>query len=353
MESKISHFETRVGTITYVTLINRKGASIVLSSLGAGIVSVNVPDKTGKIGDVVIGYDDPADYMGDGPCAGKIAGRYANRIAKGRFVLDGVEYNLPINNGSNHLHGGPDGFQNKIWNVDKVTDTTVVFTLHSPDGDSGYPGNLDVKASYRWYNDNTIKLTLEAKTDAPTVVNLTNHSYFNLSGHESSSIQLHRLKINATRYLPTDSELVPLGNLSTVVGSPMDFKTEQFIGARLTVNFDALKYGKGYDSCWAVDGYVPGKIQPVAFLSESASGRTLEISSDQPGVQVYTGNWLTGSPVGKNGVIYKDYSAVAIECQDFPDAPNNPDFPSTVLRPGEKYVRHINFHFGILNSENK
>lgn len=351
MKSKINSFDTRAGKITFVTLSNEKGAWIVLSSLGAGIVSINVPDGSGVIGDVVIGYDDPADYLADGPCAGKIPGRYANRIAKGRFTLDGVEYTLPINNASNHLHGGPDGFQNHIWNVDNVTDSSVTFSHRSPDGDAGYPGNLDVKATYTWDDTNTVRLTLEAETDAPTVVNLTNHSYFNLSGHESSSAMCHRLKLNASYYLPTDNELIPVGAPAPVSGTPMDFTKPRFIGSHIADDFDALKFGKGYDNCWVIDNYEPGKIQPVAYITDLESGRTLEISSDQPGVQVYTGNWLTGSPVGKNGVIYKDYSAVAVECQDFPDAPNRPDFPSTVLRPGQKYERHINFRFGTLMTD--
>ncbi|MDE6073756.1 MAG: galactose mutarotase [Muribaculaceae bacterium] len=353
MKSKISYFDTRAGKITFVSLSNEKGAWIVLSSLGAGIVSVNVPDGVGVIDDVVIGYDDPADYMGDGPCAGKIPGRYANRIAKGRFTLDGVEYNLPVNNASNHLHGGPDGFQNKIWEVENVTDSSVTFVHHSPDGDSGYPGNLDVKSTYTWDDNNMIMLTLEAVTDAPTVVNLTNHSYFNLSGHDASTAMCHLLKLNASRYLPTDNELIPTGEIADVAGTPMDFTKARMIGSRISDEFDALKYGKGYDNCWIVDNYEPGKMQQVAYIVDIESGRTLDIASDQPGVQVYTGNWLTGSPVGKNGTDYKDYAAVAVECQDFPDAPNRPGFPSTELRPGEKYERHISFRFGTLMTDVK
>lgn len=345
MESKVTTTETRVGKITLVTLTNDSGAWVTLSSLGGGVVNVCVPDNSGKLDDVVIGYTDPADYMADGPCAGKIPGRFANRIAKGHFTLDGVEHTLPVNNGPNHLHGGPDGFQNKIWMVDSVTDHSVRFFLESPDGEAGYPGNLKVAATYTWDNDNTLKLRLEADTDKATVVNLTNHSYFNLAGHDSGSVAQHKLKLYASHYLPTDETLIPTGEIAPVSGTPMDFTKPTAIGEHLADDFPALKYGKGYDNCWVVDNYKKGVEQKVAELTEATSGRVLEISTTQPAAQVYTGNWLNGCPSGKGGNVYHDYDAVAIECQNFPDAPNHPNFPTPVLRPGEHFDETISFHF--------
>lgn len=332
-----------LGDITLVTLVNASGASVTLSTLGAGIVSVVVPDCHGNLADVLLGYENPADYIGDGPAAGKVPGRYANRIARGRFSLDGKEFSLPINNGPNSLHGGPDGFQNRNWTLVSTDDLSASFALASPDGDAGYPGNLAINATYRWSEDNALSLTLTASTDAPTVLNLTNHAYWNLGGHNSGTALNHLLWLAASRYLPTDDTLIPDGSLAPVAGTPMDFTSPKPFGLEMRADFPALNYGKGYDNCWAINNYAPGQIKHVATLVDEPSGRVLEVHSDQPGVQVYGGNWLTGSPDGKGGCDYHDYDAIAIECQDFPDAPNRPDFPSTVLRPGDSYCRHIIF----------
>lgn len=339
----IRKFSTPAGEATLVRFTNGNGATAELSSLGAGIISICVPDKNGKLVDVVLGYDNIADYAGDGPCCGKIPGRYANRIAKGRFSLGGKEYELPVNNGPNHLHGGPDGFQNKIWTVAEISDNSVLFTLVSPDGDSGYPGTVKVEARYTWTEDNCLELDMQAETDADTVINLTNHTYWNLGGHDSGTGLDHMLRLCASEYLPTDSTLVPEGVKVPVSGSPMDFTTEKAVGRDIRLPFPALVFGKGYDNCWAVDNYVPGKLQLVATLRHPHNGICLEVHSDQPGVQVYSGNWLKGSPKGKGGVEYNDYDAIAIECQDFPDAPNVEAFPSTTLLPGQRYHRRINF----------
>ena len=336
-----------IGDITLYTITNASGASVTLSALGAGVVAVNVPDREGKLADVALGYADPADYIADGPCAGKVPGRYANRIAKGHLQIDGKEYSLPINNGPNHLHGGPDGFQNKIWKVESAENQTVVFSHTSPDGDAGYPGTLKAKASYTWTDGNELFLTLEATTDAKTVVNLTNHTYWNLAGHNSGSVLGQKLWLNAAQYLPTDSTLIPEGVLVPVVGSPMDFTEAKELGRDIKLPFPALEFGKGYDNCWAINGYTPGIITTAAVLTDDRSGRVLTVETDQPGVQVYTGNWLAGCPKNKDGRSYDDYDGVAIECQDFPNSPNTPAFPSTVLAPGEIYVRHINFKFSI------
>lgn len=334
-----------LGDIILARLTNAHGASVVLSTLGAGIVEVNVPDSAGKLADVVLGYADPADYIADGPCAGKVPGRYANRIARGHLVVDGKEYSLPINNGPNHLHGGPDGFQNRLWALVSADGSSVTMCYTSTDGEAGYPGKLTATVTYRWTDACELQLTMRAVTDAATVVNLTNHAYWNLSGHSAGCVLGHRLVLAATHYLPTDSTLIPEGVLVPVEGSPMDFTRAKALGDDIKVEFPALVYGKGYDNCWAVDDYTPGTIRTVAVLTDEASGRILTVDSDQPGVQIYTGNWLAGSPVNKAGRPYEDYDGVAIECQDFPDAPNVPAFPSVTLRPGEEYVRHINFKF--------
>ena len=342
---EIQYIESDKGKIAIVTLTNDKGAKVVLSALGAGITEVWVPDKDGQLADVALGYANPLDYFADGPCAGKVPGRYANRIAKGHFTLDGVEYTLPINNGPNSLHGGPEGFQNQVWTLTEHNDYSVSFRYISVDGEMGYPGTLTATATYEWSENCELRLTLEATTDKATIVNLTNHAYFNLSGHNSGSVLDHILQLKASKYLPTDSTLIPEGVAVDVAGTPMDFTQPKALGRDIKLPFPALEYGKGYDNCWVIDEYTPGSKQIVAVLSDPVSGRTLEVSTDMPGVQVYTGCWLAGSPLNKAGRSYDDYDGVAIECQNFPDAPNVEAFPSAVLRPGEKYKRHINFQF--------
>ena len=326
------------------TLTNKSGASVTLSSLGAAIQKIIVPDKDGKLADVVIGYDNLENYFADGPCAGKCPGRYANRIAEGSLEIDGKIYSLPINNGPNHLHGGPEGFQNKIWESRKDGDA-VEFMYFSEDGEMGYPGNLKVIARYEWSEQNELRLTFTAQCDAPTVVNLTNHSYFNLDGHDSGSVLNHTLKLNASLYLPTDETLIPLGEPDPVAGTPMDFLKPKKLGQDIKEDFPALNYGKGYDACWIIDGYQKGQLAEAAELKAAKSGRTLKVYTTQPGIQVYTGNWLKGCPTGKGGAIYDDYCAVALECQHFPDSPNNPDYPTTLLKPGETFEEAIIFAF--------
>ncbi len=332
--------------VKYYILTNAVGASVMLSSLGAGIVGVWVPDRDGKLEDVVLGYRDHRSYMADGPCAGKVPGRFANRIALGRFTIDGKEYSLAINNGPNALHGGPTGFQNRVWDS-RIAEggNGVEFSYRSADGEEGYPGNLDVKATYTWTDDNRLTLRLEAETDAPTVVNLTNHAYFNLDGENSGSVLDHELRLEASRYLPTDDTQIPTGELAPVAGTPMDFTDFKPIGKDLGADFEPLKIGKGYDHCFAIDGYSKGTMRKAATLRSPRSGRTLEVSTTQPGVQVYTGNWLKGCPGSISGGAYDDYAGVALECQGFPDSPNKPSFPTSILRPGEKYAETIEFKF--------
>ncbi|MGM9753021.1 MAG: aldose epimerase family protein [Candidatus Cryptobacteroides sp.] len=330
--------------IKYYTLTNKSGASVVLSNLGAGIVSVIVPDAKGNMDDVVIGYKNPQDYLADGPCAGKVPGRYANRIAGGHLEVDGKSYSLPVNNGPNHLHGGPEGFQNKIWEAREL-EGAVEFQYYSEDGEMGYPGAVKVSAHYEWNDDNDLILTFTARSSAATVINLTNHAYFNLDGHNSGSVLEHTLRLNASEYLPTDSTLIPLGESEPVAGTPMDFVEPKTLGRDIKADFPALNYGKGYDACWLIDGYTPGQLQEAAELKAARSGRVLKVYTTQPGIQVYTGNWLEGCPEGKDGAHYSDYSAVALECQHYPDSPNRPDYPSTLLEEGQTYSEAIIFSF--------
>ena len=325
-------------------LTNASGASAVVSNFGAAIVSVNVPDRDGKLADVVLGYGKAEYYNGDGPCFGKCPGRFANRIAGGRLTIAGKEYSLPINNGPNHLHGGPEGFQNKVWESRK-RNGGVEMKYTSPDGEMGYPGTVTVVARYEWSEANELILTFSARSDAETVINLTNHAYFNLNG--KGNVLRHRLRLNADRYLPTDETLIPTGCVDKVAGTPMDFRREKTLGKDIKKDFPALVYGKGYDACWIINDYEPGQIQEAAELYSSTSGRTLKVSTTQPGIQVYTGNWLEGCPEGKRGRIYHDYDGVALECQHFPDSPHRPEFPSTVLKKGKTFHEAIIFAFGV------
>lgn len=332
--------------IRLFSIMNADGSEVVFSNLGAGIVSIVVPDRSGRLADVVLGYRDPADYADDGPCMGKVPGRYANRIAAGRFSLDGKNYELAVNNGPNHLHGGPGAqcFANRLWEAEETADG-VRFTLDSPSGDAGYPGALHVEALYRWSDDHKLTLKLSATTDAETVVNLTNHAYFNLKGEEAGDVTDHKLKLFASRYLPTDETLIPTGELAPVAGTPMDFTQPRRIGDGLKTDFPALNYGKGYDNCFVVDGWKKGMVRPVAELTDAAGSRRLVVSSDAPGIQVYTGNWLSGCPRSKCGRAYQDYDGVALECQFFPDSPNRPKFPYETLKPGGIYENTIIFAF--------
>lgn len=333
------------GEITLYTLTNNSGAQVTLSSLGAGIVSVIVPDANGAMADVTLGYADAGDYFYDGPCAGKVPGRYANRIARGHLMVDGKVYHLNINNGPNALHGGPEGFQNRIWDSEVTSDGRVIFKRTSVDGEENYPGTVQVSAEYTWNDNNELALQLKAVTDAPTVVNLTNHAYFNLSGEDSGSVLDHKLWLDSHLYLPTDDSLIPTGDMLSVKGTPMDFTEPRTIGADIKQEFPALIYGKGYDNCWVVNNWRPGVLKTIARLTDDKSGRVLEVDSTHPAVQVYTGNWLAGSPVSKSGRSYNDYDGVAIECQHMPDSPNKPQFPSAELRPGEEYDQTIIFKF--------
>lgn len=325
-------------------LTNESGAFVELCNIGAAIVSINVPDKKGRLGNVALGYAKAEDYFSDGPCSGKIPGRYANRIAGGKFSLDGKVYTLPINNGPNHLHGGPEGFQNQVWESRKHKGG-VEFMYYSADGEMGYPGNMKVIARYTWSEQNELSLTMTARCDAKTVVNLTNHVYFNLNAN--GSCLGHFLQLPCSAYLPTDETLIPLGEPAAVSGTPMDFRKGKTLRRQIKADFPALKYGKGYDACWLIDAYEEGQLNEAAALWSNTSGRSVRIFTTQPGIQIYTGNWLSGCPKGKRGKIYHDYDCVALECQHFPDSPNQPDYPSTVLVPGRVFKQAIVWAFGV------
>ncbi|MCR4964980.1 MAG: galactose mutarotase [Bacteroidales bacterium] len=333
--------------IQLFTLTNSHGVKVQLSELGAGIVSIYAPDRNGHLDDIVLGYDNVGDYEGDGPCMGKTPGRYANRIAGGSLNIDGQHYQLDLNTAAdrNHLHGGNPGFANRKW-TGKVEEGSVVFTYVSPDGESGYPGEVTATVRYTLSDHNTLQVDLQATTNRPTVVNLTNHTYFNLKGEGNGDILDHELRLYENSFLVTDEDLIPSGEMRSVEGTPMDFREEKLIGKEIRTDYEPLRFGKGYDHCWVLERDEEDKeVSMAAVLSHEGTGRVVGIATNQPGVQIYTGNWLEGCPQGKKGHIYHDNDGVAIECQALPDSPNHANFPNTILREGEKYDKSIIFYF--------
>lgn len=335
--------------IVLYTIRNANGCEVQLCNIGASIVSVKSPDKDGKIDDIVLGYKDAMSYFGDGAASGKSVGRVANRIAKGKMVLDGVEYNLEINNGPNHLHGGTKGFANQLWES-RVETNRVVFSRTSPDGEQNYPGELYVEAGYYFSDDNELEITYMARTDKTTVVNLTNHVYWNLAGEGSGqTIFDHELQLNCSQVLEMDPTQIPTGVKLDVKGTPQDFTTWRKFGDEILSEFNHMKDFKGYDHYFVLDGWQPNILAKVGELRHAASGRKVEVLSSQPGAMVYTGNWLEGGcPVTKSGSRYQDYAGVAIECQNYPNAINEPSFPSAILNPGETYCQKIVFKLGTI-----
>ena len=335
--------------IKLYTLTNGNGIKVQLSDIGAGIVSIVTPDRNGQMDDIVLGYPDPLSYYGDGPCAGKVPGRFANHIANGRFKIDDKEYQLELNtgDGKHHLHGGSIGFANQKW-ASRINGESVVFTYLSADGEAGYPAELVAKVYYTLNDENELNIRLCAYSSDTTIVNLTNHTYFNLKGEGHGDILDHKLRLNASRYLPATNELITTGEMAPVADTPMDFTEGKLIGRDIHEQFDALVYGKGYDSCWVLDNLGKGKLNLAAELSHEGTGRMVQLYTTQPGIQVYTGNWLSGCPQGKNGHTYHDYEGVALECQALPDSPNKPNFPNTFLRTGEEYNETIIFKFSTL-----
>ena len=329
---------------------NASGTSMHVITYGGIITSLKTADRYGKFADIVLGYDNLDGYLKDSPYFGAIVGRYANRIAKGRFTLDGKTYQLPINNPPNSLHGGTRGLDKVVWSAtpfDSATSAGVVLTYVSPDGDQGYPGRLDIRVTYTLDDRNVLTVEYAATADKPTPVNLSQHSYFNLAGEATRDILGHVLRVHATRYTPVDSTLIPTGDLSPVVGSPFDFLKPTAIGARIEEKNEQLRFGGGYDHNFVIDPIYDVSVGTAARVVEPSTGRTLDISTNQPGLQFYSGNFLDGSITGKSGRVYKHRYGFCLETQGFPDSPNKPAFPSTILRPGEHYQSMTVYTFGV------
>lgn len=328
-------------------LNNDKGMEVSIITYGAIIQSLYVPDRNGKLEDVTLGYDNLADYIKASPYFGAIVGRYGNRIAKGKFNLDGSEYKLATNNGENHLHGGIKGFDKVVWKAEPLKKEGAVglkLNYLSPDGEEGYPGNLDLTVTYWLNNANEILIEYLATTDKATPCNITHHSYFNLTGGVKASILDHELWINADRMTPVDAGLIPTGILAVVADTPFDFTEATKIGARIGEEDEQLEYGGGYDHNWVLNG-VDGTLKLQASLYEASSGRFMEVLTQEPGLQFYSGNFLDGSNVGKGGKVYAHRNGLCLETQHYPDSPNQKTFPSTTLRPGEKYETKTMYKF--------
>ena len=328
------------------TITNKRRTSMHVITYGGIITSLRVADRHGKVDDVVLGYDNLDGYLKETPYFGAIVGRYANRIAKGRFTLDGATYHLPINNGPNSLHGGVRGFDKVVWDATQFENDSlagVIFTHVSPDGDQGYPGRVDARVTYTLDDHNRLTVEYQATTDKATVINLSQHSYFNLAGDGARDILGHQLQIDADRFTPVDSTLIPTSELASVGGTPFDFRSPHAIGERIGQSHQQLAFGGGYDHNWVLNGM---GMRHAVRLAEPTTGRTLDIFTDQPGLQFYSGNFLDGSITGKAGHVYRHRYGLCLETQHFPDSPNHPSFPSTVLRPGETYHTTTVFQFG-------
>ncbi|MEG8946930.1 aldose epimerase family protein [Rosettibacter firmus] len=331
------------------TLKNKNGMEVKIINYGATIVSLTAPDKNGKYEDVVMGYDKLEDYINGSSYFGCIVGRYGNRINKGKFQLDGKEYQLTINDGENHLHGGTIGFNKVLWTAEPIYSDTlqaIKLTYLSKDGEQGYPGNLNIEVTYSLTDDNELIIDYSATTDKPTIVNPTHHSYFNLSGSFENTILDHELFIDADYITPVNNQLIPTGELMKVDGTPFDFKTFHKIGERINEQHEQLIFGKGYDHNWVLNNY-NGKVRKVAELYEPTSGRLMEVLTDQPGMQFYSGNFLNETIKGKKGTVYNYRTGLCLETQFYPDSPNHKNFPSAVLKPGEKYTQRTIYHFKV------
>ena len=334
--------------VTVHTLTNAAGVSADILDLGGIVASLKTPDRDGKMADIVLGCKDVASYMADSPYFGCITGRYANRIAKGKFSLDGKTYTLATNNDLNHLHGGEVGFNKKIWSaIATVTDAdpTLKLSYTSPDGEEGYPGTLKSEVTYSLTKDNALKIQYVATTDKATVLNLTHHGYWNLAGHDSGKTVLdHEVQLHCDAFTPTDATAIPTGEIRKVTGTPFDFTKPHRIGERIEAKDVQITFGKGYDHNYVINGEA-GTLRPVAFVHEPTSGRILEMLSDDHGVQLYTGNFLDGTFTGKDGQVYQQRQGFCLECQRHPDTPNQPTFPSAVLKPGETYKKTTVYKF--------
>lgn len=335
------------------TLTNKNGTQAAITTYGGAVVSLKVPDRNGKLGDVVLGYDSLDGYVNDKSYFGAIIGRYGNRIGHAQFTLDGQTYKLAKNNGENTLHGGTKGFNKAVWTAKEIpakNGQALELTYLSKDGEEGFPGNLHVRVIYTLTDSNELKIDYSATTDKTTVVNLTNHSYFNLAGPGSGDILGHILTMEADKFTPVDSGLIPTGELQDLAGTPFDFRKPTAIGARINDDDEQLKLAGGYDHNFVLRRKPGEPISLAARVVDPQTGRVLEVWTDQPGVQFYTGNFLDGSVRGKEGIAYTKRSAFCLETQHFPDSPNHPKFPSTVLTPGERYHTTTIYKFSAENS---
>lgn len=335
--------------IDQYTLKNQKGMEVSIITYGGIITSLKVPNKAGKSEEVVIGFNSLEQYQKDNPYFGALIGRFGNRIAKGKFTLDGKEYKLAINNEPNALHGGPEGFHRVVWTAEEAKGgdvATLKLKYVAKDMEEGYPGNLTVYVTYTLNKDNALDVLYEATTDKKTVVNLTQHSYFNLSSDFSKPILDHEIMIDADKLVPVDATLIPTGKLTDVTNTPFDFRKPKLVGKEINVNEDQLKKGLGYDHCWVLNNQGKGD-RLVASAYYPANGRLLEVYSDQPGIQFYSGNFLDGTLPMRNGGTYAHRTGFCLETQHYPDSPNQKDFPSTVLNPGETYKTKTTFKFSV------
>lgn len=340
-------------TAQLFTLRNAHGIELQLTNYGGIITSLKTPDRNGRFADIVLGYDNLADYVRNSPYFGAIVGRYANRIARGHFTLDGATYTLAVNNGPNSLHGGLRGFDKVVWNARPFQNQDgqgVTLDYTSPNGEEGYPGTLHATVTYTLTPDDRLIVDYAATTDKATPINLSQHSYWNLVGNASRDILGHILTINADATTPVDSTLIPTGAIAPVQGTPFDFRTPTAIGARVDERQDTqIRYGNGYDHNWVLNrnGAAADALVLAARVVEPTSGRTMEITTTEPGLQFYSGNFLDGSNIGKGGVVYHFRYGLALETQHFPDSPNHSNFPSTILRPGQQYRSRTVFKFGV------
>ena len=341
--------KTADGTAVEIfTLKNENGVEVRVTNYGGTITSIKTPDRNGTFADIVLGFETLDGYLGEHPYFGAVLGRYANRISLGRFTIDGVGYRLPMNNGPNHLHGGVRGFDKHVWQAEELAGNSVRFSRVSPDGEEGYPGNLQVAVAYSLTNYNELVVEYQAMTDQPTHVNLSQHTYFNLAG-PGSDVLGHELTINADRYTPVDRSSIPNGLLAPVAGTPFDFRKPTAIGARIEAKHPQIEHARGYDHNFVLNRKGDA-LQFAARVVEPASGRMLEVATTEPGVQLYTGNFLDGKIHGKGNVAYGRYGGFCLETQHYPDTPNKPDFPSTLLRPGSTYSSRTVFKFDVQKS---
>lgn len=334
-------------TIELYTLKNANGVEMDVITYGGRITSLKVPNKDGKLENVILGFDTIEDYQNDNPFFGALIGRYGNRIAKGKFTLNGEEFTLATNDGSNHLHGGVNGFDRVVWTakpIEGIENSSLQLVYRSKDGEEGYPGNLKVTVTYTLTKDNAVEVTYEATTDKTTVVNLTQHAYFNLTGDFSKDILNHDVVINADAFLPVDETLIPTGEIKKVEGTPFNFNSSKKIGKDINADNEQLKRGKGYDHCWVLNGE-KGNMRFVASAYDETSGRFMEIFTEEPAIQFYTGNFLDGTLPMVNGGTYAHRTGFCLETQHYPDSPNQANFPSTVLNPGETYKTKTTFKF--------